>query len=233
MNDYWSLTVTQRAALSRDDVAGLEAFELMKAGAVAPGAYEPIPEPEAPAPDLVMWRLKAGFRDSDLLFATQEDAAAAAALIAGEINDSTRFPVPDGSFSSVTLITVTPIKPAVVPVEVYSEVLIRKAQHELAHRATVQAQNKAMRTAHDKAVKDAKDATGPMWADWYESLRKVAEYETIADTWDRYREMAGDDAVAAKFLANTFSEEAIADAVEGLADRFDGFQAPIFEENDR
>lgn len=225
MNDYWSLSITERAALTYEQVAALEAFELMKAGIESIDDYELIPEPEAPEPDATMFTLSAlGGFSSEVLFASREDAETVAGLIAGT-KESHAFKITEKWGDTVYLHSVRPIVVnEVKPVQVYSERVFRESRQAIDRLGTVRAQNKATTTTNDSHDKAAREVVKPMWDDWYRSKGRVRDFEHIAKTWRDYRSMAGDDAVAIRFLANTFGVRVI-DAYAGLgAEAFPGFE---------
>jgi hypothetical protein len=209
MQTYWDLSEAARAKLTREDVEKLEAVELMKKGVLkAPAEPELEPVPARPAPAVAfalahVHRFGEGLEPSDVVFF---DAAPAKALVAaGAFVLTTDYEL--GHKAKVARPVI-----AVKELLVYTEEQARESRKILAEAKAAEERNERALERHKAAVSKEREALQGMWADWRECCAKGRELQAIVDTFQRYKDLAGDVDVAAKFLREAFSRDEIAEA---------------------
>jgi hypothetical protein len=208
--DYWDLSEKERANLTREQVEGFAAFELMRLGvlAVPPLVLET-------EPDVTLPERKPFFRPSThdprynsrdewgVAFETQEQVRAFLALkpfrvrshyIASDnLASAAPWPVDGGEF-------------AVVELADEAQVLAKSEAYR--QLSGVRERNRKAREEHDKASRQKNEALKAMWEDWEEQRSQQSRLQRVIDTWQEYcRLTSGDEEIAVSFLDKVFDRK--------------------------
>jgi hypothetical protein len=207
MQTYWDLSEKDRAALSREDVERYQDFELMQKGVLkAPEQPELVPVPARPVPTqayaLAAEGRYAGLERGTLCFF---DAAPAKAAMSGAFVMSSDYEL--GHKALVARPAV-----AVQEVLVYTEDQATKFRSILMEIKAAEERNARAVERHKEVVRKQEDALKGLWDDWHSCRERNGELQSIVDTFQRYKDLAGDPDVAAKFLREAFSRDEIAEA---------------------
>jgi hypothetical protein len=214
--DYWDLSEKERANLTREQVEGFAAFELMRLGvlAVAPLVLEE--EPNVALPER-----KPYFRPStsdkryhsrnawDVAFETQEQAAAFLALKPFHVHSHWT------GNDSVACASPWPVDGGEIQVEqLPAEEAVAACAEQYRQLSSVRERNRKAREEHDKASREKNEALAAMWSDWDQQRANQARLQRVISTWSEYQRLAGDDATARRFLAKVYEASAVREAAE-------------------
>lgn len=207
---YWDLSEKDRAALSSEQVEAFAGYELMLAGVLRVPLLELAPQPEAPEPQNVVYRVRRREhfgRGFDVAFASAEQAQRFIELAPLMISSEWL-----GGGSAEYFEPMTPAEVVVTTLYTKDEIEAHKAT--LRKAAEIQQANDKAQQEHAKATKAQDDALAGMWADWMACRSKAATMQRVADTFAEYVKLAGSEDTAARFLAKAFPALTIADAAE-------------------
>jgi len=206
---YWDLSEKDRAALTSEQVEQHCGYELMAAGVLRVAPLELTPEPKAPEPQTLVYRVRkrdAFGRGFDVAFADPANAQRFAEL--APLMVSTEW------LGGSTAEYVEPMAPCeMVAVNLYSKAEVDLHKATLRKAAEIRQANEKATQEHAKATKAQDDALAGLWADWMACRAKAAQMERVADTFAEYVKMAGSEVLAARFLAKAFPAPTIANAV--------------------
>lgn len=205
MNRYWDLSEKQRAELSQEEVQAYLNVELMEKGVVKVEEPEYLPVEEIVGPDVVVYRIKAGWRTSAIAFRTAEDAANAV---------KNAFVVSDHYVSGHTTEHVseeTDIK--IEPSTIYSLDSFTRNKAMIDRNKSAEAANRKMREDYAVAIRAQDEALNGLWDDWNECRGKDRVNKRIVETFNQYvKNCKGQTDIARVFLEKAYSAEQIDEA---------------------
>jgi hypothetical protein len=213
MKTYWDHSEKERSELTADQVSDLLKYELMEQGVLAPEQPKYLPEDAPELPTTEYYTIKKGYSSSNLLFATADDAAHAAALCCGW-NGSTYF-------SSKSLDHREDAELEIGTVKCVSQADIAKHRSALEQASANKKANEKARSDFQDAVKACDRVTEGVWDDWHSQGAKANRYQKIVDTYQEYltlAEFAVD--IAYGFLIKAFPAEDVQKAGEWHDDAF-------------
>lgn len=219
MKTYWDLSDQERAVLTSEDVQRYLDAELMLKGVlkVKPLMLDQVPSVPEPSTRAFVVRFggRYGRTDAGVAFATLEAAKAFIALKPMSLGN-------DYLESTSVGYTVEVSDPEIAELPIFTEEAKNIVKAELKKAAAIKASNDRRREEHEKAVREQEKALEGLWEDWARCREEDAKLRAVADTFQDYKRTAGDDSVAAAFLAKVYPATLITEAAE----RF-GFPVPI------
>lgn len=206
MQRYWDLTTKEKAALTREELEPYIRVELMEQGVVVPPPPKLEPIEEVQIGKHVVYKIVLnGYTYLDVAFERAEDAQALLMLHPLHL----RSEYAGGEHVSVA----TPLdRPAVTGIDVSNADDLECHQEALKRNAVAKKHNDEATREYDKARKAAAEASSGMLSDWLQAQSTEAHHRRIRATLDEYVTMAGDRAVAMKFLVKAFNADDIEEA---------------------
>lgn len=218
MKTYWDLSERERAAMTSEDVQRYVDAELMLKGVLKVKPLELEPVPVVPDPDakafVVRFGSKYGRQRVDAAFATLEAAQAFVALRPVRVDSDY---LEGESVEYIAKIS----DPEIAEVPLFTEERKNAVKADLKKAAAIKASNARRQEEYAKAIREQDDALKGLWEDWARCREEEAKLRDVANTFADYKQTAGDDELAARFLAKVYPPELITEAAE----RF-GFPAP-------
>lgn len=216
MNRYWDLSEKQRAELSQEEVAAFLTVELMEKGVVKVEEPEYLPVEEIPGPDLVVYRLKAGWRKSEIAYLSAEEAANAS---------KNAVVLADHYASGNTTNHVSEDKEIEIePQKVYSLDSFTRNKVMIDRNKAAEASNKQLRDDYATAIRAQDDAMNGLWDDWNECRGKDRVNKRVVETYNQYlKNCKGQADIAFVFLSKAYTVEQIREAFAWC-----GIPSPVF-----
>lgn len=221
MQTYWDFTPRERADMSREMVERFLDAELMTKGVLKVKPPELEPEPEtASLPTKTFYAIEhnLGYRQSiGIVFDSAEAARACLDLkplfknsvyCKGESIEYVA-PMVDARVASISLAC-------------EASVMANKAAMEQA--SAVRALNEQRKNEYVRQSREMEKVLSGVWDDWACQRDAQAAHKRVVETYDEYKRMAGEETVAAAFLAKVFTEDKINDAFDWF-----GLPSPVRE----
>ncbi len=211
MKTYWDLDETERAQLTTEDVERYIDAELMLKGVLKVKPLVLEPEIVAPVPTASVFTVRIdSYNKLDVAFETVEQARAFLTLKPKHLASEY---MTNGSCPYTRVLGDCEIS----EIRVFTEAEKDAAKAELKRAGAVKAENERRVEESSKAHKLQDEALKGLWDDYYECKARDARLRAVAETYADYQRTAGDDIVAANFLAKVYPLELICEA----ATRFD------------
>lgn len=205
MNRYWDLSEKQRAELTQEEVQAYLTVELMEKGVIRIDEPEYLPVEEVAGPDVLVYRLKAGWRKSDIAFRTAEEAANA---IKGAFVISDHY-VSGHTTQHVSEETEIEIEASTI----YSLDSFTKNKILIDRNKSAEAANKKLRDDYAVAIRAQDEALNGLWDDWNECRGKDRVNKRIVETFNQYvKNCKGQSDIARVFLEKAYTAEQIDEA---------------------
>jgi len=211
MQTYWDFTKKERAAMTREEVQKWLDAELMVKGVakvVAPKLDE-VPKVESPA-KITRYRIKAKntsywntYDVSNFVFEKIEDARAFAEMYPQHLEES-------GGKKYIRPLEEISIEP--IECITHADYLSIKSSIDAAEE--IKRRNDQLTSAYNKASKEMNDCLKGVWDDWGCCRDEQDEHRSLLNLLADYKKIAGDDAVATKFLLKIRTPEQIKAAHE-------------------
>ncbi len=214
MRTYWDLSEQERAALTEEDMQRFIDAELMTKGVLKVKPLELEPVPTMPPPDAKVFAVRVkqshGYgKDLGVAFTTLDAANKFVELRPMRIDHDWL-----GSGSGSIEFVAPPTDYEVAEVPIFSESMKDAMRAELKRAAVIRDANERRRTEHATAMRTQEEALRDMWSDWTACREAEAKLRAVAETFADYARTAGDEAVAARFLAKVYPQDLIHEAAE-------------------
>lgn len=205
---YWDLTEKERSQLSESEVERHGDFELMTKGVLKVTPPKLIDVPKMPEPDLevhvVMFDAWNGLdvasdRADECVHILNSCLHIRREYVGGQHVDVAR-PFDD--------------KASVRIKRVYSEKTFTEARGSIERANAAKSANERAIAANNEAHTKQSQALKGLWQDWHECVAKHERLGRIVTTFHDYVKTAGDNVIAASFLAKAFHAGDIAEAAE-------------------
>ena len=206
MKPYWDYSEKERSEMTEEQVRILLDYELMAEGVLKPKppvleTFEPVKLATG-----TYYKIRHGYGSAfDILFTKLEDATSVAKMTLGRS---------ESDWHCGREFAILKDDLAIETVELPSEDQKAAASSALVQEKQKRDRNEKMTSEFNTASKKCDEACERIWKDWHGCRACASGHQKIIDTFKEYQRLAGDDVVAAKFLAKAFGKTAIVEAFE-------------------
>ncbi len=210
---YWDKSERERAELQEEDVRAMLDVERMEKGLTKPRPPAMRTEPDCEPKTVQFFRV--GYKSDryygsreffDSIFFTAEDAQAFINL--GPRACSSDYQTGDVKYA------VEPEDLAIEAVNIATREEINSLKPRLIERKAAREENSKSQTVYDELCTKWDSGADDIWEDWHKQRRTTEKHQSVMDTWEEYKALAGDERTAATFLGKAFSALDIAAAFE-------------------
>lgn len=211
MNRYWDLSEKEKSLLTEEDVKAMVRVELMEKGVVnvEPPQIEEVVETILPTQTAFQLEIKKGeYGSADtipIVWNKEEDAATVLAAIVASNGQRMKSDYLGGEYRKYAT---QGIEVSMVVAEILNYQDIVNAKAEIEENAAKKRRNTDVKNEYDGALKEIREATEDLWADYWECVEKKRVMENHKKTFEEYVNLAGDEDMATKFLLKAIGGEA-------------------------